>query len=657
MEYQKCNEDPQPRRLPTSVRRFCLFLFLGGCFLGPIGSDRAAQEKYPLKQSSSDEQPKKGFGGKYQDLNPWQRSLIDDVIRRANLVLKENYAPEASYNQLASSTRSTFEAVTHALMTTKLTDSSGESLGVALDLVKSLEDIAGEKREARGDQQFRLYFNLKPTAADTLAKCREFKREGDNTVYHFGYPINYRLLGGTPSIQISISRDGARADVDVDYRSSKFPAAVVNGHLTSANSDVRAGNNYETHVNRWSGLANWWRALFGLAPKTANSRPEEPDIRRISEIPPLSAKASFPEVVENFLTNWLIEQKPNLSVAYFSNESFGCARDDVIGMGKVSETGLVRRRFFMGMTDVNHELGKVKGLSGTIEAVKLWDDRMKPIKHAHEDQYLLVRVPPEVAALYDCDLRSGKPLLTREISKRYKDVYGLAFNINLPDGRRGSLFGLWRKEAGFWRIVSFDLAEGGATLSLRSASAPGVKTEAGAGEPAEIIDGDPTALERIEGFYQAWFVLRNYDRAMSYFSPRSYACVHRAGEEKGKAPSSREAERMIRNGLQKVTEAVGEPKQLSDAIRPIAEIDPELKVVRQAHEQAYTIVAISEQAGSELVCGKEEKQTIEAISGKGGNYYASAFQLNLQGDPAYLWMVWGKERGQWMVIYWKVISS
>jgi hypothetical protein len=72
MDYQKCNEAPQSRRLPSSVRRFCLLLFLAGCLLAPIGSDGAAQKKAPSKQSSANERPKKGFGGKYQDFSPWQ---------------------------------------------------------------------------------------------------------------------------------------------------------------------------------------------------------------------------------------------------------------------------------------------------------------------------------------------------------------------------------------------------------------------------------------------------------------------------------------------------------------------------------------------------------------------------------------------------------
>ena len=43
-----------------------------------------------------------------------------------------------------------------------------------------------------------------------------------------------------------------------------MPQAMFNGHLTSANSDVRAGDNHDKHVGRWGGFVAWWRTTaFG----------------------------------------------------------------------------------------------------------------------------------------------------------------------------------------------------------------------------------------------------------------------------------------------------------------------------------------------------------------------------------------------------------
>ena len=49
----------------------------------------------------------------------------------------------------------------------------------------------------------------------------------------------------------------------MDYRSSKSPQSLFNGHLTSSNSDVRAGENPTLHNARWQGLVQWWRDVFG----------------------------------------------------------------------------------------------------------------------------------------------------------------------------------------------------------------------------------------------------------------------------------------------------------------------------------------------------------------------------------------------------------
>jgi hypothetical protein len=49
------------------------------------------------------------------------------------------------------------------------------------------------------------------------------------------------------------------------YRSAKFPEALFNGHLTVANSDIRAIGNTQKHLQRWQGLTDWWQSLFRFA--------------------------------------------------------------------------------------------------------------------------------------------------------------------------------------------------------------------------------------------------------------------------------------------------------------------------------------------------------------------------------------------------------
>ena len=206
------------------------------------------------------------FGGKYAELDERRQRLIDGWVVRLEKTTGQKIEPGALYDDIVSlSTKTTFVAVTHALMTTRLTDRAGADLGDALALIDRVDVVRGEVTGERGDHQFRIYVRLTVDGFDKLSRAQQFKRASDNSVYHKGYPINFRGQGGTPSIQISIATDRRNADVDVDYRASFFPVALLNGHLTASNSDVRAGNNYDKHLNKWTGFQNWCRGSSACA--------------------------------------------------------------------------------------------------------------------------------------------------------------------------------------------------------------------------------------------------------------------------------------------------------------------------------------------------------------------------------------------------------
>src|SRR5262245_31304470 len=93
--------------------------------------------------------------------------FVDDWVSRFAKTTGQKLPPGPFYDDLLSlSTKTTFDAVTHALMTTVLTDGSGASLGDALALVESVETVKGEQAGARGDRQFRMYARLVPDAVE-----------------------------------------------------------------------------------------------------------------------------------------------------------------------------------------------------------------------------------------------------------------------------------------------------------------------------------------------------------------------------------------------------------------------------------------------------------------------------------------------------------
>lgn len=198
---------------------------------------------------------------------------------------------------------------------------------------------------------------LQDDALTKLYRCTQFRRTGDNSIYHIGYPINFRQQGGTPSIQFSIARTGLRADIDVDYRSSSGPKALLDGHLTSANSDVRAGANYSHHIHRWEGLGDWWRNLFGFAPaipktdlaalSSTYSRP------RVGDSQPVQA------AVQDFYKSWLVDKQPEQSLSYISVKANACI---AAFSGESARDSLIRLRLLEHMRKVNRDFRDVRSL-------------------------------------------------------------------------------------------------------------------------------------------------------------------------------------------------------------------------------------------------------------------------------------------------------
>ncbi len=101
------------------------------------------------------------FGGTYAELDERRQRLVDGWVVRLEKTTGQKIEPAALYDDIVSlSTKTTFVAVTHALMTTRLTDRAGADLGDALTLVERIDVVRGEVTGERGDHQFRIYVRL-----------------------------------------------------------------------------------------------------------------------------------------------------------------------------------------------------------------------------------------------------------------------------------------------------------------------------------------------------------------------------------------------------------------------------------------------------------------------------------------------------------------
>jgi hypothetical protein len=397
---------------------------------------------------------------RYGVLADTSKDLFDGYARAYNQNTGFDLSPQEYFDSLTISERTTYDAVTHALTNTTMTGENGESLGRAIDILTGIERIAGQYYGRAGDQQFRLYAYLKDGAREVLERSREFELTELNTVYHVGYPYSYRQ-GGLPSIQFSVSEDGDKADIDVDYRSSKFPRAMFNGHLTSANSDVRAGDNPERHAGRWSGFVAWWRDVFGRLPfgDEADAGPDllarEPPKTPTRLPPDRSADEESPtlhDAAQEFLTDWLVRRDVDVAARFLSDRVLACVdvdddRDDDVLRPEQAEA-VIRR----AMDSTLDEIDDVDDLPEAIEAVVPWRDSIRVQSHPFETDFAVLELTARDASAHLCgeSLEADDP-------DAYGTYFGVLFRWKVPGG---GVFGLtWTRENGNWRIVSYESFE------------------------------------------------------------------------------------------------------------------------------------------------------------------------------------------------------
>ena len=461
------------------------------------------------------------FGGGYDSLKSEQKALVDDWMKRFSATIHKQVDPQQAYNNLSLSTRTTFNAVTHALISTQLTDESGRKLGSAIQIVDKLDTVRGEVLGARGDEQFRIYVQLKPDALDLLDQSQEFRRMDDNTVYHKGYPICYRSKPSVPSIQVSATRDKTRADVDVDYKSSGFPKGLVNGHLSSSNSDVRAGRNDEIHNSQWSGLNNWWRNLLSLPRETKKDVYAEAGGATANAR--AQAKMKPADAVHDLLNTWLVERKPENVISYFAQQSFACAD---LEAGEKLDRGMAPFRLLMALQQANQRFGNVSQLADILTAVPPAHAgvRTKLVQHPYQGQFALYDVREDAAEQFSCvnrlDATQTSPKAAA--SKSFGKYYGAVFRIGKKDGAEATtLATLWMREAkDFWRLISYDVDP-----VWDEYRAPNTATTAPPPAPTEYTTAPADLIGGATKFLMAWLVKQDLDEASRYLSAKCAECL------------------------------------------------------------------------------------------------------------------------------------
>jgi hypothetical protein len=395
---------------------------------------------------------------RFSELAPEQQRLYEPYARRDAEARGRTMTVAEHFDSQTISARTTFDSVTHALLHSKLTNESGADLGTSFDLVRGLDRVAGQYHGRMGDEQFRLFVELTPDAVEILQRSQEFFRDRDNTVFHVGFPLSFRQIGSVPNIQFSVSEDGRRADIDVDYRASGMPRGLFNGHLSAANSDVRAGNNLDRHNRRWAGFVAWWRGIFGRVPEDQPLPGSIVDTARAEVPTPLPPNrpggaviASPQDAVQEFLTDWLVRREVDEALEAASPGLFACVNDDEDRENEPVRGADARRILRDAMRLAVDKMEKPRDLTEAIEAFELRIDASRRVSHAFDREFTLMTLTPdEAAAGYLACGADAAP----SSSAAY---YAALFRFRRYDSAVLGL--LWTQEDGGWKLRSYRLFE------------------------------------------------------------------------------------------------------------------------------------------------------------------------------------------------------
>jgi hypothetical protein len=584
--------------------------------------------------------PPRQSGGAYAGLGERRQRLVDDWLARLKETTGQSLEPAAFYDEiLAVSSKTTFEAVTHALLATRLTDAAGAPLAGlpdALALIEHVDSISGQVPGESGDHQFRIYVRLIAAAPDTLARSQEFKRGVDNTVFHKGYPTNYRAQGGAPSIQVSMAPDGRRADIDVDYRSSGFPAAMFNGHLSSGNSDVRAGDNVDRHARRWAGLQNWWGSFFGVNLQRAPADGKPPILALPSA--PRAGRKSVDVMANDFLSAWLVEGDVMAAMGYISERAYACIgqnADDPPALDR----GMAPFQLLTNLKAAHDTLGQRTSLEGLLVGAPLNTAALKVVQQPHHAQFVLYSVPDDVAAAFDCETRLA-PGGAKKPAREYGHYFGSTFFVDGHANQRVAL--LWGKDNGYWKIVSW-------TTGVDDVRAP-IATDAVTITRVQADAGFATAAQ---AFLRTWLIEKDYDAAFRYLSPAAYACYDLARHPADPASTSPEdAGRKIRAGLEGAGRLAGPARNLDTMLVAVEPIHPSVRVMDHEHSRTFSLTSIPNAIGDAMECDARARGAIppDPLPLEYGKAFGLSVRMGTVGsDAPVLRMLWRNEGGVWRI--------
>jgi hypothetical protein len=176
----------------------------------------------------------------------------------------------------------------------------------------------------------------------------------------------------------------------------------------------------------------------------------------------------------------------------------------------------------------------------------------------------LIRRTEDIAAAVDCAGKNAvEPApVKKEPSKKYGNYFGSAFRLKAGDSKGSTVYFLWSKESNYWRIVALKLADEADPKMVATAATPSRLQV----PLMSRVTGGPKLIQAVEQFLSAWFLMQDYETALSFLSPKSYVCLNSSRDPAKKGLGPEQARQAILDGFKKGGQAVSKKAKLEDAI-------------------------------------------------------------------------------------------
>lgn len=258
------------------------------------------------------------------------------------------------------------------------------------------------------------------------------------------------------------------------------------------------------------------------------------------------------------------------------------------------------------------------------------------------------------ALAFDC---ANRGLPENEVPQgsrtRFGKYYGTVFFIQGPERKGDTLGLLWAKEKGNWKIIAYE-----AEPATDTSEIPDIRAAIAAGVVSRVA-GKPEQIEAARGFMNSWFIERDYERTLEYFTEECLQCINlflQEGEEPFQGRENLKERTLL--GLKRTAEALGEYQELGEVISGIEAVNPEYPIVTHPEEADFTILSAPDHIAVDYSCsyrlsGAEPLPEPEDLTY--GNNYALGFEVKtFTGEPAVLFTLWGRRAGQWRIVAYHV---